>query len=269
MPSRSATERWNACWAELRDEHPELFHRDFRRSLTCTDALSYLYVRERYPEFVPPLKLTSEERAKLGRLRMQFEQWTGLPALSRPASLRLIRSGCPILDAERASSSPDRAACTFGWSPGPVRRVVLVYEDRLIDWRQRGWQFLLLSTLLHEEIHSAVHLAAGGPELYAIDDEITPLVEELCVTLLSNIAQLFIDSSIPPRHEVRRWNAFDKESKLNVLLRAIPGQHGDEVAASAAELAIATVSAGSADAVLELLAARSDRSARWWARALE
>ena len=143
-------ERWNACWTELRDEHPELFHRDFRWSLTCSQALSYLYVREHYPEFVPPLKLTSSERAELGRLRAQFDKWTGLPALSRPASLRLVRSGCPLLDAEHALR-PGRNAMTFARSAGPVRRVVLFYESTLISCRQPGWEFLLISTLLHKE----------------------------------------------------------------------------------------------------------------------
>lgn len=264
-----ALDLWNDLWTLLRDERPDVFDGDFRGTLIDTQALAYLYVRRQYSAYVPPLRLTASERSELDELRQRFRTLTGLAALAGPARLRLVRDGCPILDAERRAFCPKRAAMTFAWSPGPVRRVVLVYESTVEELRaDHDWW--LLSIVLHEELHSAVHLAAGCPPPYADDDAITPVVEELCISLLSNVAELLLlDGRLPTRRRLRAWNEMSSQGALlNQLLEALPGD-GEAVAAAAAALAVAAVAAGDADAVIELLAARSRRGGASWRRILD
>lgn len=149
--------------------------------------------------------------------------------------------------------------------------MVLVYESTLEELRREGHQWWVVVILLHEEIHSAIHVAAGYPPPYADDDTITPLVEELCVSLASNVAELLLLDRCPPtRRRLRRWNEVSYQgARLNALLGALPGDEPDEIVAAAAELAVAVVAAGGRDAVLELLVARSRRSAASWRRILE
>lgn len=265
---RRARTIWNDCWTHLRDERPDVFHRDFRSSLIDTQALAYLFVRKQYSEFVPSLRLNRGERVALGRLREQFRRWTGLVALEQPARLRLVRDGCPLLSAERQAFSPDCSAQTFGWSPGPLRRTVLFYEDKLGELRRENLEWMLVAIVLHEEVHSAVHFAAGCPRPYDEDDTLTPLVEELAVKLVSNVAEL-VDEGVPTRRRLREWNEVSYQGELlNRLLEAVPGARGDDIAAAASDLAVATVAAGSSEAVLAELASRSRRSRRWWRAAL-
>lgn len=266
---KRALDLWNECWTLLRDERPEAFDGDFRRALIDTQALAYLYVRRQFADYVPPLRLTASERGELEALRQRFRALTGLAALARPARLRLVREGCPLLDAERRAFCPKRAAMTFAWSPGPVRRVVLVYESTVEDLRaDHTWW--LLAIVLHEELHSAVHLAAGSPAPYADDDAITPLVEELCVSLLSNVAELLLlDGRLPTRRRLRAWNEMSSQGALlNRLLDALPGD-GEAIAPAAAALAVAAVAAGDAEAVLALLASGSRRGVVSWRRLLD
>lgn len=261
-----ALDLWNDLWTLLRDERPDVFDGDFRRSLIDTQALAYLYVRRQYSAYVPSLRFTTSERKQLDELRQCFRTLTGLAALARPARLRLVRDGCPILDAERRAFCPARAAMTFAWSPGPVRRVVLVYESTVEELRaDHNWW--LLSIILHEELHSAVHLAAGCPPPYAAEDAITPLVEELCASVVSNVAELLLlDGRFPTRRRLRGWNEMSSQgAHLNELLDALPGD-GEAVAAAAAALAVDAVAAGGADAVIDILRARSRRGDRSWRR---
>lgn len=264
-----ALDLWNDCWTLLRDERPEVFDGDFRRALIDTQALAYLYVRRQYADYVPPLRLIASERGELEALRQRFRALTGLAALARPARLRLVRDGCPLLDAERRAFCPKRAAMTFAWSPGPVRRVVLVYESTVEELRlEHGWW--LLSIVLHEDLHSAVHLAAGCPAPYAAADAITPLVEELCISLLSNVAELLlVDGRLPTRRRLRAWNEISSQgARLNQLLDALPGD-AEAIAPAAAALAVTAVAAGDADAVLALLATGSRRGVASWRRLLD
>jgi hypothetical protein len=253
---------WNEYWITLLDERSDLFHADVRASLIDTQALAYLFVRSQYPASVPPLRLKNEERQQLDALREQFTRWSRLAALSAPPRYRLVRKDCPVLVSERRAFSPERAACTFAWSPGPVRRMVLVYEDWLEKCRADAESWLMVPVLLHEEIHCAHQLAAGWPQPYAVDDRVTPLVEELCTTVQSNVAELVVLHAKPPsRRQLCRWNGLSyRGEQLNALVRLWPDlRRGDEIVAAVAALAVSVLVAGSERAVLELLAARSSR----------
>lgn len=253
---------WNYYWIALLDERPDLFHSDVRSSLIDTQALAYLFVRAQYPAAVPPLRLEHAERQQLDELRTQFRRWSGLAALSAPPRYRLVRRDCPVLVGERRAFSPERAACTFAWSPGPVRRTVVVYEKWLETCRAEGEPWLMVPVLLHEEIHGAHQLAAGRPQPYADDDRATPLIEELCTTLQSNVAELVVlHGRAPSRRQLMRWNDLSyRGEQLNGLVRLWPDlRRGDEIVAAAAALAVSAIGAGDEGAVLELLAAPSSR----------
>lgn len=268
ITSARQTQLWNDLWITLSNEHPELFARDLRRAIVDTQALAYLYVRRHYPASVPPLKLLPAERKALAIARAAFRRWSGLEALSRPARFRLVRASCPILTTERATWGSRRAAMTFAWSPG-VRRVVLVYEDFVSECRRDDRLWLLVGVLVHEELHSAHQLQAGCPLLYDEADRITPLVEELCAYVGSNVAELLLhDGRVPTRDELQEWNGLTHEGEsLNALLSLWPDlAGGDEIVAAAAKLAVAVLRAGGEQNVLDLLAARSPRqmNAAWW-----
>lgn len=257
---------WNRYWMTLSNERPDLFHGDHVPSIIDTQALSYLYVREQYPDWVPPLRLSAGEKRALERARLVLHGWTELPALARPARFRLVRQGCPILQVEADREAGHRVAMTFAWAPS-VRRVVLVYED-FLDWcRQREMLFVFVGVLLHEELHSAHVLAAGIPQ-YDDVRQFAFALDELVVTLIGEIAELCVDGNAPTRDDMLRWISHShRRRSLEALLQLLPGEPRELVHA-ASELAVAGLRAADDHEVIGLLNARSTRRHRadYWRR---
>jgi len=264
---RRAATLWNHFWMALSYDRPELFHRDYVPAIIDSQAVAYLFVREQYPDFVPPLRLSAREKRTLAEVRDLMHMWTGLPALARPARYRMVLKGCPLLQAEAdAEHAGQRVAMTFAWAPS-VRRVVLVYQD-FLDWcRDADMLFVLVGVLIHEELHSAHVLAAGRPE-YNDDKQFALALDELAVKLIGEIAELCVDGEVPTRADVLRWVRHSHERRrLEALLELLPGEP-PELVHAASELAVAGLRAADEREVNTLLDARSPRRHRtdYWQR---
>ena len=254
-----AEDLWVDYWDKLAAHRPDLFAWGLRRDIAVAEALAYLYVRKQYPDWLPPLRLKDEERQLLRATRARIAAWTGLPALGRPAPRRLVRTGCPILEQERITKGGRRNGATFAWAPS-LRRVVLIYEDYLVEKRQEGCPHLLVGTVLHEESHSARLLAAGQPS-WTEDSEITYWLDELAAMQIGFLAQLMAKiGRVPTRQELERWNELQwPGTRINRLCRLWPKAAVPDLVGALTDLTVSALQLQGERRVFALLDARSRR----------
>lgn len=151
---------WNQLWMGLALADPDLFLFPPSRlgPVRVGTPLAFLYLQKQSP--LPELELSPEEQRIFDEERRWAYQWTGLPALRRPARFYVVGKKSRLLWRRlEFSNTSGTALCHHR----RLRNVVLVSERFIREERaMRPYHpVLLVRLLIHESVHSAVGAAAN------------------------------------------------------------------------------------------------------------